>query len=632
MTVRRTSSWAATASSGARPSAHCVEHDVAAVSVGRSPSTTATAGTARARAATPARPRHRRPARPRRRPPRAARRRRRVPRRRPAVLVAGLGGPVAADRRQHRRRGPGRGHPPGVPRQRLRLRSRVRADDRGDPDQPRRPEGCGARGRARAAADRGRPRTGRHRRAERRLLRPRRDDERVQRFVVDRIAAGKRPTWLFDADQPHSLTATTDIGDALVTLGTDDRATGRTWHLPTAPALTGRQYVELAGVPAADTAVMSSATLRLGALYGTSARETLELRYQYTDPYVFDSSAFEQTSACTRPPPPTSSPPPAARREHDPVIRRRPSSGRGHPALMAVAGLMVVSTAVCLVGLVVELRTILGAPAWMKPLKFSLSILLYAVTWAWLIARLPKWRPRSPTRRRSSHGPGGRTGAHRVGHRDRHDESVRRVEQRARGGVGGDGDRDRDALPLHLRRLDRTVLPAPAHPGADGRRPRQCRDRAPRHRGRVPDVRPDLHPAHRPGRDRRRPHGGGSRTADPGCRCWVEAPSAVGCPGRPLRRHARPAGAPAGGTPRRRRGSALPVAGTPDHAGPDRGRRRGRVGGGHRAPHRAGRGRTVGGPPRGHGGRGGVVTRRTGCGRECGRPAPRPHHSGGATA
>ncbi|WP_284756683.1 NAD-dependent epimerase/dehydratase family protein [Curtobacterium sp. ME-Dv--P-122a] len=114
-------------------------------------------------------------------------------------------------------------------------------------------------------------------------------------FVVDRIAAGKRPTWLLDADQPHSLTATTDIGDALVVLGTDDRATGRTWHLPTAPALTGRQYVELAGVPAARTAVMSSATLRFGALFNTSARETLELRYQYTDPYVFDSSAFEQT-------------------------------------------------------------------------------------------------------------------------------------------------------------------------------------------------------------------------------------------------------------------------------------------------------------------------------------------------
>lgn len=63
-----------------------------------------------------------------------------------------------------------------------------------------------------------------------------------------------------------------------------------------------------------------------------------------------------------------------------------------HPALMAVAGLMLASTAVCLVGLVVDPRTILGAPAWMKPLKFSLSILLYAVTWAWLIALLPRWQ------------------------------------------------------------------------------------------------------------------------------------------------------------------------------------------------------------------------------------------------
>ena len=46
----------------------------------------------------------------------------------------------------------------------------------------------------------------------------------------------------------------------------------------------------------------------------------------------------------------------------------------------------------CVVGLVVDPRTILGAPAWAKPLKFSLSIGLYAVTWAWLIAHLPRRR------------------------------------------------------------------------------------------------------------------------------------------------------------------------------------------------------------------------------------------------
>jgi hypothetical protein len=62
-----------------------------------------------------------------------------------------------------------------------------------------------------------------------------------------------------------------------------------------------------------------------------------------------------------------------------------------HPALMTVAGVMVLCTAVS-VGLLVDPRTLLGAPLWAKPLKFSVSILLYAVTWSWLIDHLPRWR------------------------------------------------------------------------------------------------------------------------------------------------------------------------------------------------------------------------------------------------
>jgi len=63
-----------------------------------------------------------------------------------------------------------------------------------------------------------------------------------------------------------------------------------------------------------------------------------------------------------------------------------------HRPLMTVAALMIVSTVVCLVGLLVDPRQITGMDAWAKPLKFSLSILLYSVTWAWLIAHLPRWR------------------------------------------------------------------------------------------------------------------------------------------------------------------------------------------------------------------------------------------------
>jgi nucleoside-diphosphate-sugar epimerase len=116
-------------------------------------------------------------------------------------------------------------------------------------------------------------------------------------FALAPIAAGKAATWLFDADQPHSLSYTPDIGRALAVLGTDPEARGRTWHLPTAPALTGRQYVDIASDSSARTKVMGRTMMRIGALFNGSAREALELEYQNSQPYLFDSTLFESTFA-----------------------------------------------------------------------------------------------------------------------------------------------------------------------------------------------------------------------------------------------------------------------------------------------------------------------------------------------
>ncbi|RXZ67244.1 NAD-dependent epimerase/dehydratase family protein [Agromyces albus] len=115
-------------------------------------------------------------------------------------------------------------------------------------------------------------------------------------FALDYVAKGKPPVWLFDSNQPHSMTYTPDIGEALAVLGTDERARGRTWHLPTAaPALTGAEYLELATGGELAHKTMTATTMRVGALFVAEARESLEMAYQYTAPYVFDSSAFEST-------------------------------------------------------------------------------------------------------------------------------------------------------------------------------------------------------------------------------------------------------------------------------------------------------------------------------------------------
>ena len=63
---------------------------------------------------------------------------------------------------------------------------------------------------------------------------------------------------------------------------------------------------------------------------------------------------------------------------------------RWHRPLMVLAALMAACTVLCLVGLIVDHRMLTGVPIWMKPLKFSVSIGIYAVTWAWLINQLQR--------------------------------------------------------------------------------------------------------------------------------------------------------------------------------------------------------------------------------------------------
>ncbi len=53
--------------------------------------------------------------------------------------------------------------------------------------------------------------------------------------------------------------------------------------------------------------------------------------------------------------------------------------------LVLIICMMFVILFAALVGLIVDPRVITGAPAWLKPLKFSLSFSIYAVTFIWLI-------------------------------------------------------------------------------------------------------------------------------------------------------------------------------------------------------------------------------------------------------
>ena len=65
---------------------------------------------------------------------------------------------------------------------------------------------------------------------------------------------------------------------------------------------------------------------------------------------------------------------------------------RWHRPLLWLSLAMAASTLAALAGLIFDPRLLDGAPLWAKPFKFSVSILIYALTLSWLLAQLPRWR------------------------------------------------------------------------------------------------------------------------------------------------------------------------------------------------------------------------------------------------
>lgn len=63
-----------------------------------------------------------------------------------------------------------------------------------------------------------------------------------------------------------------------------------------------------------------------------------------------------------------------------------------HRPLVVLAGAMGVLCAISLLGLLFDDRTLVNAPIWLKPFKFSVSIGMYALTLAWLLTHVRRGR------------------------------------------------------------------------------------------------------------------------------------------------------------------------------------------------------------------------------------------------
>ncbi|MBL8090296.1 MAG: NAD-dependent epimerase/dehydratase family protein [Anaerolineales bacterium] len=100
-------------------------------------------------------------------------------------------------------------------------------------------------------------------------------------------------------DIPHTHTYIKDFGKALVVLGERDEADGQAWHFPNdLPNMTQsemiRMFAEEAGVEPKMSG-MGRMMMWIGGFFIPEAKESLEMMYEFEQPFIVDSSRFEKT-------------------------------------------------------------------------------------------------------------------------------------------------------------------------------------------------------------------------------------------------------------------------------------------------------------------------------------------------
>jgi len=117
-------------------------------------------------------------------------------------------------------------------------------------------------------------------------------------LVVQKLVKGQKANWLGRDDVSHSYTYTPDAGKAMYLLGSDPSSDNQVWHMPTYnPAFTGKEYIALIasqlGVKPSYSK-LNGFMVKLAGFFNTTIGELHEMLYQNTEPYIFDSTKFDQ--------------------------------------------------------------------------------------------------------------------------------------------------------------------------------------------------------------------------------------------------------------------------------------------------------------------------------------------------
>lgn len=108
--------------------------------------------------------------------------------------------------------------------------------------------------------------------------------------------SGKKVNLLGNIDLPHTYTYVKDFAKALVQLGSHDEAFGQVWHVPNAPTITTRQFIEIVEKEINRTIQVRSAGRKMVSflgLFNPMLREMKEMMYSWDQEYIVSHKSYK---------------------------------------------------------------------------------------------------------------------------------------------------------------------------------------------------------------------------------------------------------------------------------------------------------------------------------------------------
>lgn len=123
------------------------------------------------------------------------------------------------------------------------------------------------------------------------------EDHAVTDLAIRPALLGKTISLIGRMDQAHTFSYVVDFGKLLATLGTHDEAFGQIWFTPSPAPVTQAEFVKLLeaelGKPV-KVLLGGAMMMRFLGLFNPMIRESVEMMYEWTQPFVVDTSKAEK--------------------------------------------------------------------------------------------------------------------------------------------------------------------------------------------------------------------------------------------------------------------------------------------------------------------------------------------------